>query len=77
MSQTLKNLPQKNQAELLAELERIAREQGVGPYNFNEAIHDLTDEWTNEDEESFEEFLEWRQKERDADRKAQEKGWQS
>lgn len=75
MNQTSKNLPRRNQAQLDAEIERIVQEQGVKPYNFDEAVKDLTDEWTDKDETAFEKFMEWRQQEREADKRAQKKEW--
>ena len=77
MSQISKNISQKKQVELDSKLERIAREQGVSIFNFNEAINDLTDKWTDEDERNFEHFMTGRWHERQAEREAQKKEWQS
>lgn len=68
MSQTLKKIPDRSHAEL----ERMAREQGVKPYDPNEVFEDpgITDT-------ELEEFLEWRRQVREADRESQEKEWLS
>lgn len=68
---------QRTQEEIEAEIERLAREQGVERFNFKEAINDLSEEWTDEDERAFEEFMTQRQKEREAEREAQKKEWLS
>ena len=60
-----------------AEIEQLAHEQGVEPFNFDEAMNDRQDEWTEKDEKDFEGFMKWRQEIRQAQREAQKKQWQS
>ena len=60
-----------------AEIEQMAREQGVMRFNFDEAIKDRRDEWTEKDEKDFEEFMKQRRKIRQAELEAQKKQWQS
>ncbi len=50
----------------------MAREQGVKPYNSNETFEDpgITDK-------ELEEFLQWRQREKQTGRELQEKEWLS
>lgn len=67
----------RSRAEIDAEIERIAREQGVAPFDFDEAINDLSEPWTEEDELAYKEFMEQRRIEREADRERQEREWQS
>lgn len=67
----------RSRAEIDAEIERIAREQGVEPFDFDEAINDLSEPWTEEDELAYKEFMEQRHIEREADRARQEREWQS
>jgi|GEM_PF-5515751 len=67
----------RSRAEIDAEIERIAREQGVKPFDFDEAINDLSEPWTEEDELAYKEFMEQRHIEREADRERQEREWQS
>ncbi|HEX9929139.1 MAG TPA: hypothetical protein VGB02_11440 [Pyrinomonadaceae bacterium] len=67
----------RSRAEIDAEIERLAREQGVEPFDFDAAINDLSEPWTEEDELAYKEFMEQRRIEREADRARQEREWQS
>lgn len=67
----------RSRAEIDAEIERIAREQGVKPYDPEENLNDTATDWTDEDEKDFEEFMQWRRAIRQADREAQNRLWQS
>jgi hypothetical protein len=76
------NLPfeqskQRSQAEIEAEIERMICEQGVEPFNFAEAVKDMSGEWSEEDERVYEEFMAERHKERQAAREAEKRQWQS
>lgn len=61
----------RSRAEIDAEIERIAREQGVKPFDPDEFFEDP--EIT---EQELEDFLEMRRQMRKADCDAQEKSWQ-
>lgn len=67
----------KHQPPTAAEIEQMMREQGIEPFDPEAAAKDMTEEWTDEDEKAFEEFMEWRRETRRADCEAQEKAWQS
>lgn len=67
----------RSRAEIDAEIEQIAREQGVKPYDPEEDKNDTVTDWTEEDEKEYKEFMRWRQVIRQADREAQNKLWQS
>lgn len=72
MNRALKDLENRNRAELDVELQRIAREQSVGRFNFDEAIKDSKGLVTDKE---LEDFLEWREEVRRIESEAQE--WQS
>ena len=74
MNPLQKEPDKRSRAEIDAEIERLAREQGVELFDFDEAFGSGADAVTDEE---LEEFLEWRRQVRQADREAQEKLWQS
>ena len=74
MAELALNLKKRSRAELDAEIERMALEQGVKPFDFDESFGMGKDFVTDED---LEDFLEYRRQVRQADREAQEKQWRS
>lgn len=64
----------RSRAELDAEIRRMADEQGVKPFDFDEVFGMGRDAISDEE---LEDFLEYRRQVRRADREAQEKQWQS
>lgn len=69
---SIKKFAKKTRTELDVEIERIAREQGVKPYDPNEPFDD-----PGISDEELEEFLEWRRQVRKAGAEANEKEWLS
>ncbi len=65
----------KHEPPTAAEIEQMMREQGIEPFDFDAASSDMTEEWTDEDEQAYQEFMEWRRKEREAVREVRK--WQS
>lgn len=66
---------EKHQPPTEAEIEQMMREQGIEPFDFDAASKDMTEEWTESDEQAFQEFMEWRRREREAAREVRK--WQS
>ncbi len=56
MNPSQKTLRERTREEIDAEIERSAREQGVEPFDFEEAVGEGADLWTDEE---FEEFQIW------------------
>lgn len=72
MNQSLEHPQRRSRADIDAEIQRMMHEQGIEPFNFDEAVKDMSEAWTDEDERSFEEFIELRRRERKAEREARE-----
>lgn len=67
----------KHQPPTEAEIEQMMREQGIEPFDPEAAAKDMTEEWTDADEQAYQEFMKWRHESRRAERETQEKTWQS
>lgn len=56
MNPSQKPLRERTREEIDAEIERMAREQGVEPFDFDAAVGEGANLWTDEE---FEEFQDW------------------
>ena len=74
MAELALNLKKRSRAELDAEIERMAREQGVERFNFKEAFGEGKDVVTDDE---IEDLLTMRREARRIEREAREREWLS
>lgn len=74
MNPSQKPLRERTREEIDAKLERLKREQGVEPFDFDAAVKDGFDDWSEEDERIYEEWMGERKETRRAEREVREKG---
>lgn len=77
MNSLSQNFKKRTEEENQAEIENLASQQNVKPFDFTAATEDNRSEWTADDEQNFTEFLNWRREIRQAEREAQKNEWQS
>jgi hypothetical protein len=77
MNPSQKPKRERTREEIDREIEQMMREQGVEPFDFNAATKDMSDDWTDEDERQYEEWMAERRESRRMERECQEKEWQS